>query len=101
MHVISESTLKRFWEIHPESKIGLKRWYTQAKQANWQSFQDIRDTFPSADLVANFVVFNIGGNNYRLITFIDFQAGKLFIRNVLTHAEYDKERWKQDNWYNS
>jgi mRNA interferase HigB len=49
--------------------------------------------------VQNFTVFDIGGNKYRLITYIDYEKNKIFIRNILTHAEYDKEQWKKDNWY--
>lgn len=45
------------------------------------------------------VIFNIGGNNYRLITFVDYEYQIVFIRNVLTHAEYDKENWKNDEWF--
>ena len=57
--------------------------------------------FLGADLVANFTVFNISGNNYRLITYIDSQAQIIFIRDVLIHADYDKENWKNDNWFNN
>ena len=57
--------------------------------------------FLGADLVANFTVFNISGNNYRLITYIDYQAQIIFIRDVLIHADYDKENWKNDNWFNN
>lgn len=51
------------------------------------------------DVVENFTVFDIGGNKYRLITYIDYVKNKIFIRHVLTHAEYDREQWKKDNWY--
>lgn len=57
--------------------------------------------FLGADLVANFTVFNISGNNYRLITYIDYQAQIIFIRDVLIHADYDKENWKNDDWFNN
>jgi len=64
--------------------------------AEFQNFNDLRQTFSSADLVGNFTVFNIGGNNYRLITYII-----IFIRAVLTHSEYDKENWKNDDWFHN
>ncbi len=99
MHIISQSTLKIFWKIHPQSEVGLRYWYKLANEDKWQSFDDIRKIFPSADLVSNFIVFNISGNHYRLITYIDFPKGKVFIREVLTHAEYDKNKWKKDDWY--
>jgi len=59
------------------------------------SFNMLREIFPSADMVDNLVVFNIAGNKYRLIAAIHFNRQKLYIRDVLTHAEYDKERWKR------
>jgi len=59
------------------------------------SFNMLREIFPSADMVDNLVIFNIAGNKYRLIAAIHFNRQKLYIRDVLTHAEYDKERWKK------
>jgi len=55
----------------------------------------LRDVFPSADSVGKYVVFNVGGNNYRLITSVHFNRGKVYIREFLTHSEYDKDRWKK------
>lgn len=99
MYVISQNRLKQFWCNHPNAEMSLRYWYKLTTQHRWQNFNDVRQTFPSADLVKNFVVFNIGGNNFRLITYIDFKWNKVFIRSVLTHAEYDKEDWKKDDWY--
>lgn len=100
MHIISQSTLKKFCKIHAESEGGLRYWYKLTSQHKWQSIEDIQKIFSSADLVGNFIVFNISGNKYRLITYIDFQSAKVFIRKVLTHSEYSKNNWKKDNWYN-
>lgn len=94
MHVISRKTLKTFWEKHPDSQTSLKRWFNIVRQTNFKNFADLRTTFPSADLVDNLVVFNIGGNKYRLITSIHFNRSKIYIRYVLTHKEYDKGDWK-------
>ncbi|MBW4489562.1 MAG: type II toxin-antitoxin system HigB family toxin [Trichocoleus desertorum ATA4-8-CV12] len=58
----------------------------------------MRQTFASADQVGNLTVFNISGKNYRLITYIDYQTKKIFIRHILTHADYDKGHWKNDPW---
>lgn len=99
MHVISQTRLKQFWRNHPTAEASLRYWYKLTTQHRWQSFSDVCQTFPRADKVKNFVVFDIGGNNFRLITYIDFKQSKVFIRNVLTHAEYDKENWKKDDWY--
>ena len=74
-------------------------WYERTSKETYLSFNTLRQTFPSADLVGNFVVFNIAGNNFRLIAYIDFKNQMAFIRAVLTHAEYDKENWKNDDWY--
>ena len=94
MHVISRKTLKTFWEKHPESQTALKRWFKIVRQTDFKNFADLRTTFPSADLVDNLVVFNIGGNKYRLIASIHFNRSKIYIRYVLTHREYDKGDWK-------
>jgi mRNA interferase HigB len=99
MHVISYSRLKQFWRNHPSAEVSLRYWYKLTTKQQWQSFNDICQTFPSADRVKNFVIFNIGGNNFRLIAYVDYQQSKVFIRFILTHAEYDKEDWKKDQWY--
>jgi mRNA interferase HigB len=96
MHVISYKALKQFWRKHPDAKIPLKGWYKRAVKAEWRKFADVRQSFPSADQVKRFVVFNIGGNNYRLITAIHYNRLKVYIRHVLTHGEYDEEDWKND-----
>ena len=100
MHVITRSRLVEFWDKHSTAKNSLLLWYNLTVGANWQNFVELRELFPSADLVGNFTVFNIGGNKYRLIVFIDYTYQKVFIRHVLTHAEYDKDDWKNDEWYN-
>lgn len=96
MHVISKKKLREFWDRHPRAKSPLEAWYQVAKRAEWESVGDVRRTFNSADVVGRFVVFDIGGNKYRLIAAIHFNRGKLFIRHVLTHAEYDEGKWKDD-----
>ncbi|MEO1297772.1 MAG: type II toxin-antitoxin system HigB family toxin [Cyanobacteria bacterium J06636_16] len=99
MHIITRSRLVEFWEEHPESKTSLLLWHKLTTTAQWKNLIETRKVFRSADQVGNFTVFNIGGNKYRLITFIDYTYQKVFIRNVLTHAEYNKNNWKQDTWY--
>lgn len=94
MHVIFRKTLKTFWEKYPDSQTALTRWFKIVRQTNFKNFADLRATFPSADLAENLVVFNIGGNKYRLITSIHFNRSKIYIRYVLTHKEYDKGDWK-------
>jgi mRNA interferase HigB len=91
--------IRDFCQLHPEAKEALDRWYQLVKKTDFQSFAQLKQFFPSADLVHNFVVFNIGGNKYRLIALIKYELKRLFIRYVLTHKEYDQEKWKEDTWY--
>ncbi len=99
MRIISRRTLREFWEKHSNAQTGLLLWYQRVSDTEFQNFNDLRQVFPSADQVGNFTVFNISGNNYRLITYIDYDYQIVFIRAVLTHAEYDKENWKNDDWF--
>ena len=99
MHIISKTALRKFWEKHPNAETALRYWYKITSQSQWCHFDDVRQTFPSADNVGQLTVFNIGGNNYRLITKINFLKQRVYIRAVLTHAEYDKDNWKKDSWF--
>ena len=99
MHFISTSKLKKFLEKYPISKTSLQAWRKVVETTDWQNIVEVKEVFSSADQVGNFTVFNIGGNKYRLITFIDYKYKKIFIRNILTHAEYDEDVWKKDTWY--
>jgi mRNA interferase HigB len=96
MHVISKKKLRAFWARYPKAKSPLEAWYQIVKHAEWATLADVRKTFSTADQVGRFVVFNIGGNKYRLIAVIHFNRAKLFVRHVLTHAEYDEDKWKDD-----
>jgi mRNA interferase HigB len=96
MHVISKKKLREFWEEHVRAQAPLEQWYQVARNAEWETFADVRKTFDTADQVGKFTVFDIGGNKYRLIAVIHFNRGKLFVRHVLTHAEYDEGKWKYD-----
>ncbi len=69
-------------------------WYRVTRRAGWASFPEVRAAFRSADLVAPYVVFDIGGNKFRLIAEIDFSRKVLFVRSILTHREYEKGAWK-------
>lgn len=95
MRIISRKALRRFWEQHPDSKLALTRWFKVIRHTTFRDFGELRTTFPSVDKVGNWIVFNIGGNKYRLIAVIHYNRGKVYIRHVLTHQEYDKGSWKQ------
>jgi mRNA interferase HigB len=94
MHVISRKALRSFWEQHPDSESALSRWFKVMSQCEFSDFNALHATFPSADKVGALAVFNIGGNKYRLVASIHFNRGKVYIRHVLTHREYDRGGWK-------
>jgi mRNA interferase HigB len=95
MHVISRKALRQFWEHYPDSETALTRWFKVMQHTEFRNFSELRAAFPSADKVDDWIVFNIGGNKYRLITSIHFNRGKVYIRHVLTHPEYDRGDWKR------
>jgi len=99
MNIISYKKIREFCKEHPEAETPLKHWYRIIKNQNFSTFAEVKSLFPSADMVGNFTVFNIGGNKYRLAAFISYSAKRVFIRHIMTHKEYDKERWKKDNWF--
>ena len=91
MRVISRKMIKEFWEIHPDAEQQLRAWYTKTKFAKWKTSSDIKSDYRNASFVANNrVVFNIKGNNYRLIAAINYEFGIVYIRFVGTHNDYDK-----------
>jgi mRNA interferase HigB len=96
MRVISRKKLREFWADHPDAEVALTAWYKTARKARWLKFADVRAVFPSADQVGKCVVFNIGGNKYRLIAIISPSWRRLYVCFVLTHREYDREHWKGD-----
>jgi mRNA interferase HigB len=99
MHIISMRRLQEFWRQHPDAENPLRAWYTYAKRARWQNFVDVRRDLPATDQVRRLTVFNIGGNKYRLVVRMEYERQRIYIRAVMTHAEYDKDRWKDDPWY--
>ena len=99
MHIISYKKIRDFCEKHPEATGPLNHWYRIVRHEEFKMFAEVKRLFPSADQVGNFVVFNIGGNNYRLIAFTRYRMKRLFIRHILTHKEYDKEKGKEDKWF--
>ena len=94
MNTISLKKIREFVEIHPDSKSSRTAWYKMAKKARWRSLASVRLVYPHADLVGKYTVFNIRGNHYRLIAEINYQYQQIFIREILTHKAYDKDKWK-------
>jgi mRNA interferase HigB len=90
MRIIARKTLCEFWEKNPKAQKPLQAWYADAKQARWQSPNDIKKVYRNASIVANNrVVFNIKGNDYRLVVAINYDFGIVYIRFIGTHNEYD------------
>lgn len=90
MKIISVSTLKAFWEIYPDAEQPLKAWLDEAKKASWSTPAEIKEQYRSASiLINNRVVFNIKGNNYRLIVSIFYPFGWLYVKFLGTHRQYD------------
>jgi mRNA interferase HigB len=98
MRVISKARLKQFWELpgHEDSEGPLKAWYTHVNNRTvaWHSWGDVKAEFGAASFVGNCVIFNIGGNKYRLVTRVLYPSQKVFILKVMTHTEYDEDTWK-------
>jgi mRNA interferase HigB len=91
MRIIARRTLRDYWEKHPDAEQPLRAWFARVKQAAWKSPSDVKTDYRQASFVgSNRVVFNIKGNNYRLIVVVEYDYGVVYIRFVGTHAEYDK-----------
>lgn len=96
MRIITRKRLVRFWATHQDAETSLRSWFSNVKQTNWQNLADVQADYPHADLVGDCIVFNIGGNKYRLIAKINYRSHRLYIRAVLTHKDYDRGKWKDD-----
>ena len=91
MRIFTEQALREYAEEHPDSKVALQEWVTIVKKSEWACFADIKKTFNSADSVGNqHYVFNVKGNNYRLVVVVKFTVKFVYIRFIGTHKEYDK-----------
>lgn len=91
MRVFARKIVREFWESHSDSEDALKAWFFETETARWKSPTDIKKKYPHASILPdNRVVFNIKGNDYRLIVKINYNYGQVFIRFVGTHSEYDK-----------
>lgn len=91
MRIFTEQTLKEYIERNPASRIALQEWVSIVKRSEWRCFADVKATFNSVDNVGNqHYVFNIKGNNYRLVVVIKFTIKFVYIRFIGTHKEYDK-----------
>jgi mRNA interferase HigB len=96
VNVISLRRIREFSLLHRDAETPLRAWYTTTRSCNWQSFVELREVYPSADLVGRYTVFNIKGNKYRLIARVVYRSQTVFIIAIMTHDEYDLGKWKED-----
>jgi mRNA interferase HigB len=99
MHLISIRNLRQDSSRYPHLKKVIDEWYSILRKAQWRSLEDVRRIFRDAEAVGNFTVFNIKGNDFRLIVGIDYENQVVYYKYLLTHAEYDKDRWKNDPYF--
>ena len=93
--MITRRAILRFGKKHPDAWAPLMNWYRITRRATWRSLADVRVDFAHADVVGRRTVFNIHGNDYRLICRVNYRTGKVFVLYILSHADYDKGVWKQ------
>jgi mRNA interferase HigB len=96
MRVIAKRPLVEFWKLHPEAAKPLRSWLTICKTRDFEHFGQLKQTFRSVDKVGKFVVFDIGGNKFRLVVVVHFNRKRIYVRAVLTHQEYDQDQWKNE-----
>jgi mRNA interferase HigB len=91
MRIIALKTLRTFWEQYPDAQSALQAWYHDAKRVTWKTPADIKNVYRNASIVGNNrVVFNIKGNQYRLVVAIQYQHGIVYIRFIGSHEDYDQ-----------
>lgn len=90
MHIISIKMLREFWQKHPAAELILRQWHSIVEQTDFRDFSHIREYFNSADYVPPYVVFDVAGNNYRVVVVVQYRAKRIYVREVMTHREDDK-----------
>lgn len=91
MRIIAKKTLVAFYTKHSDAESAIEDWYEKVKEAQWDNFAQVRQMFNSADLVGNNrIVFNLRGNQYRLVTLVLFRIKMVYIRFIGTHSEYER-----------
>jgi len=101
VRIIAEGTVRQWAGDHARAAVSLRQWVKVVRPVRWRSFAELRQTFPSADLVSvksgrKVAVFNVGGNEFRLICAVHFNTGMVFALRFLSHAEYSKDNWKDE-----
>jgi mRNA interferase HigB len=99
MHIISYRRMREYSESHADCREALDNWFKISSKAKWSNLVEVQSVFPKAEAVGGFTVFNIKGNNYRLIVSIDYESQLIYIKYIFTHAEYDQDKWKNDPYF--
>lgn len=95
MRIIGRKEIEQFKRKHADSRSSLDNWYRVVSSREWNNFAELRQVFSNADQVGSQLIFNIGGNKYRLIASVNYKAGVLMVREILTHKEYDRGGWRK------
>ncbi len=96
MRVISKRRLREFWTIHPAAAGPLLFWYRVTRKATWRTLAETRQDFRHADSVGACTVFNIKGNDFRLIAGVRYESQRVFVLRIMTHKQYDTEDWEDE-----
>jgi len=96
MRIISEARLREYGGKDKNALKPLNLWRDLVRKADWKDFSDVRNYFNHADIYGNCVIFNIGGNKYRMIAKVEYQKHLVFIRAIMTHSEYEENKWCSD-----
>ena len=89
MHIISLKMFRAFWQKHPEAENVLRQWHTIVEHAEFRDFSHVREIFNSADYVPPYTIFDVGGNNYRVVVIARYRFKKIYVQQVMTHREHD------------
>jgi mRNA interferase HigB len=99
MHLIAIRNLRLDSSKYPDTQTVIEEWYKVVKSVSWQNLEEVRQLYRDAEAVGNFTVFNIKGNKYRLIVDINYVNQTIYYKYFLTHADYDKDSWKNDDYF--
>jgi mRNA interferase HigB len=99
MHLISITNLREDAALYPDADKPIQNWFRTVENSSWQNLENVRQSFNDAEAVGNFTVFNIKGNSYRLIVGIDYERQVVYYKYFLTHADYSKNKWKNDPYF--
>ena len=96
MRIVSRKAIREATAKHSEWGASLDGWFKIARGANWESFAEVRNSWRNSDVVGRFVVFDISHNRCRLIATINYKWKMVYIRQILSHAEYDEKDWEEE-----